>query len=110
MAERKAEAKLTLEGVLRDAALRLEGEKLLGARNFFLLEMYGKFMNGPHSGLYVSGTPMTEHLDLARRLIAGESLDIHLMHRHVSGNYESSTSRWRDGRLVMVFKDREELA
>jgi hypothetical protein len=110
MTERKAEPMFTLESVMRDAALRREGEQLLGARNFFLLESYGQFMNGPYSGRYVSATPMTAHLGLARRLVAGETLDIHLMHRHVSGNYESSMLCWREGRLFMVFEDREELA
>jgi hypothetical protein len=36
---------------------------------------------------------------------------VHLMHRHVSGTYESSALRWSQaGGLVMVFRDREEKA
>lgn len=90
--------------------LRAEAERLLGDRAWFLLESYGKLMAGRHSGLYVSGLPGEEQLALAKGLIAGETVHVHLMHRHRSGNYEASSLRWYDGKLVMVFRDRERVA
>jgi len=89
---------------------RAEGERLLGDRAWFLLESYGKLMDGPHSGSYVSALPGKEKLDLARRLVAGETIYVHLMHRHRSGNYEASSLRLVDGKLVMVFRDRVRIA
>lgn len=94
----------------RHMQLRAEAERLLGDRAWFLLESYGKLMDGPRSGLYVSGLSGEEQLTLAKRLIAGETVHVHLMHRHRSGNYEASSLRWDDGTLVMVFRDRERIA
>ena len=90
--------------------LRAEAERLLGDRAWFLLESYGKLMDGPHSGLYVSGISGDEKLAIAQRLVEGKTVHVHLMHRHRSGNYEASSLRWEDGRLVMVFRDRERVA
>ena len=89
---------------------RAEAERLLGERPWFLVESYGKLMDGPHAGSYVSALSGKEKLDLARRLVAGETVHVHLMHRHRSGNYEASSLRWDDGKLVMVFRDRERIA
>ena len=94
----------------RHMQLRAEAERLLGGRAWFLLESYGKLMDGTRSGLYVSGLPGEEQLALAKRLIAGETVHVHLMHRHRSGNYEASSLKWNDGKLVMVFRDRERIA
>jgi len=88
-------------------ALKLEGERLLGARAWVLVSSYGKVMHGPSAGLYVSGLPLSAQRDILHRLISGETLAIHLMHRHRSGRYDISSLSWRDGRLVMKFKDRE---
>lgn len=89
---------------------RAQAESLLGARAWSLLQSYGKLMAGPHSGHYVSALPAQDQLGIAEQLVAGKTLFIHLMHRHRSGNYETSSLGWRDGQLVMVFADREQLA
>lgn len=107
---RKVGAAVSMADLCSYAALQAEGEQLLGTQNFFLLVSYGRLMGGPHSGSYVSSRPINERVNFARRLIAGEMLNIHLMHRHVSGKYDASTLCWRDGRLVMVFDGREEIA
>jgi hypothetical protein len=67
-------------------------------------------MDGPSSGQYVSGLSAEAQLQVVQRLVAGETVHIHLMHRHRSGNYEVSSLRWNGSLLVMVFKDRERLA
>jgi hypothetical protein len=87
--------------------LEREAESALGARSWRLVSSYGKLMGGPHSGLYVSGVPFDVQREIVRRLAAGETLLIHLMHRHRSGKYESSSLRWSRGELTMVFADRE---
>jgi hypothetical protein len=46
---------------------------------------------------------------LVQRLLAGDTVEVHLLHRHRSGNYESSSLRWTDGQLVMVFGARANL-
>jgi hypothetical protein len=84
-----------------------EAERVLGERSWRLVSSYGKLMGGPHSGLYVSGVPFDVQREIVRRLAAGETLLIHLMHTHRSGNYESSSLRWSQGELIMVFADRE---
>ncbi|HSI49170.1 MAG TPA: hypothetical protein VLA61_12935 [Ideonella sp.] len=88
-----------------------ETERLLGARARALLSGYGRLMSGPFHGRYVSGIPFAHQLELVHQLTRGETIPVHLMHRHVSGNYESSLLRWSqaDG-LVMVFHDCEEKA
>jgi hypothetical protein len=95
----------------RHIEVRLEAEKLIGKRAWALLSSYGRLMGGPHTGMYVSGVPFAVQLDLVHRLTRGETVSVHLMHRHVSGTYESSALRWSQaGGLVMVFRDREENA
>jgi len=99
-----------MEWVRVSVELSAFAESLIGVRNWRLLRSYGKLMAGPHSGSYVSGIPF----DLARRLVKalaeGAEVHVHLMHRHRSGNYEASRTRFVDGRLEMVFKDRVERA
>ena len=67
-------------------------------------------MSGPHSGQYVSGLPDVEVRALVDALVAGHRVDIHLMHRHKSGNYESSRLHIVAGALMMTFPDRDEMA
>ena len=83
---------------------------LLRRRGWGLLFSYGRLMHGPDSGMYVSALPTEVVVALLDALARGDELYVHLMHRHVSGNYESSMLRLVDGRLVMRFPDREELA
>lgn len=90
--------------------VRREAETLLGARSWFLLSRYGKLMDGPLAGTYVSGIACGEQLELVHRLARGEVVSVHLMHRHRPGNHEASSLRWSRGRLFMVFRDREALA
>lgn len=86
-------------------------KRLLGRRSWSLLSCYGRLMTGPHSGSYVSGVPFALQRELIHRLASGETVPVHLMHKHVSGSSESSSLRWsRDGGFVMVFPDREEKA
>lgn len=84
-----------------------EAERLLGLRSWFLLSCYGKLMDGPDAGSYVSGIAYDDQLELVRRLVEGETVSVHLMHRHRSGHYEASSLRWSPAGLVMVFRDRE---
>lgn len=101
----------TVNPFLRQIEVGREAEGLIGVRAWALLCSYGRLMDGPHSGSYVSGVPFAVQLDLVHRLTRGETVSVHLMHRHVSGNYESSSLRWlQKGDLVMVFHDREEKA
>jgi len=79
----------------------------IGERAWMLLTCYGKFMAPPHSGRYVSALPYEEQLQLVRRLQSGETVPVHLMHRHRSGNYRASSLRWTPAGLVMVFSDYE---
>jgi hypothetical protein len=92
----------------RRLEIKLEAEGLIGEQAWFLLSSYGRLVDGPHTGMYVSGIPYAVQLDLVQRLVRGETVSVHLMHRHVSGNYEPSSLRWSQARsLVMVFPDRE---
>lgn len=75
----------------------------LGERAWRLVKSYGKLMGGPFSGRYVSGVPFDVQREIVQELAAGETLLIHLMHRHCSGSYESSSLRWERGDLVMVY-------
>ena len=84
--------------------------RVLGERSWFLFSTYGRVMSGPHSGQYVSGLPDVEVRALIDALVAGYPVDVHLMHRHKSGNYESSRLHIAAGVLVMTFPDRDELA
>lgn len=90
--------------------LQSQARALLGDRAFSLLVSYGRLMSGRHTGRYVSGLPAIEQLKLAQRLTDGDEVPVHLMHRHLSGNYESSSLRLLNGKLIMVFRDREEVA
>ena len=83
---------------------------VLGVRGWSLLRGYGKMMHGLHSGEYVSALPFATTGALIDALARGDEVDVHLMHRHRSGNYESSTLRLVGGVLVMQFSDRDELA
>lgn len=65
---------------------------------------------GRYSGRYVSGLPAAAQLKLAQRLVRAERVPVHLMYRHRSGNYESSSLRLFNGPLTIVVSDREELA
>ncbi len=67
-------------------------------------------MFGPSAGLYISGLPVEPRLELALLLLVGQTIDVHLMHKHRSGHYEASSLRMHDGQLIMVFDDREEPA
>ena len=82
----------------------------LGDRNWRLIHSYGRVMDGPHSGRYISGIPMSAVQAFMDALLRGEEFSVHLMHRHVSGNYESSRLRFDGNRLWMHFDDRTELA
>ena len=87
------------------------GQEQLGVREWGLLHSYGKLMTGePFGGLYVSGVPCVMGRAFVDALVRGETIAVHLMHKHRSGHYEASSLRLQDGRLVMVFDDREELA
>lgn len=89
--------------------MRRYAEDALGSKAWHLLVGYGRVMTGPYVGLYVSGLPASVTRELVDWLVNGEELHVHLMHRHVSGTYESSRTRF-DGRLWMLFEDRSELA
>ena len=85
-------------------------ESVLGPRAHRLVVGYGRVMAGPYGGLYVSGLPASVARELIGRLVNGDEIGVHLMHRHVSGNYESSRTRYDGSRLWMLFTDRSELA
>lgn len=92
---------------LHRVEVRRKAQRLLGEPAWMLVCCYGRLMEGPHSGRYVSALSCEEQLRLARRLRAGATVAVHLMHRHRSGNYESSSTRWTLDGLVMVYADRE---
>jgi len=96
--------------LLHDMEMQEAARELVGGPAFWLMHGYGRVMAGPRSGRYISGLPGEEQLELAQRLSRGETIPVHLMHRHQSGNYESSALRWESGKLYMVFEDREESA
>lgn len=101
----------TVNALRRQIEVRQEAESLIGERAWALLSCYGRLMDGPHAGSYVSGVPFALQLDLVHRLTRGETVCVHLMHRHQSGHYEASSLRWSPGAgLVMGFRDREEEA
>lgn len=95
-------------GLLARLELSKYAEARLGARGWFMFSCYGRVMSGQFSGRYVSGLPLSVARELVDALASGETLDIHLMHKHRSGVYESSQLRLRDGRLEMHFADRVE--
>jgi hypothetical protein len=92
------------------AVAHAEGERLLGVRGWMLLTCEGKLTEGPCSGSYVSSRPSAEQIGYAHALLKGETLNIHLMHRHLGGKRDVSSLRWQAEGLVMVYSDREELA
>lgn len=103
--------KATLATFRQRLALMRLAERRLGRRSWFLLSCYGRVMAGPHSGSYVSGVPFAVQRELIHQLARGETVPVHLMHKHVSGSSESSSLRWsRSDGFVMVFPDREEKA
>lgn len=87
--------------------LRIRGEAVLGARNWRLFYRYGRVMHGPFSGQYVSGIPSASVHQLLDALFRGERIAVHLMHNHMSGNYESSALVLINSELVMKFTDRK---
>jgi len=95
-----------------NAAVELHryADRVLGERNWFVLSNYGRVMSGQHSGSYVSGIPTDVARAFVDALVRGEQVPVHLMHRHESGNYESSSLHLRHQMLVLIFADREELA
>ncbi len=91
-------------------ALHKLASESLGERNWALLQSFGKLMSGRYSGLYVSGIPPQEARSIVEALIRGEAVPVHLMHRHRSGDSESSSLRLVGNRFVMSFPDRDEFA
>lgn len=90
--------------------LQRYAETVLGSRAWTLLRSYGKIMSGPFAGVYVSGLPTDLAYEIVDALVHGQTIHVHLMHRHESGKNEMSSLRFLDGKLVMQFLDREELA
>lgn len=83
---------------------------LVGERGWRLLCTYGRIMEGLDTGRYVSALAVPDASRIVDALAAGDEVPVHLMHRHRSGCYESSSLRLQGGRLVMRFADREEFA
>lgn len=92
------------------AEVRREAERLLGLRTWLLLSCYGRVTAGPGAGWYVGSRPFAEQLDLVHRLARGETVSVHLMHRHRLGYETESSLRWTSDGLVTVFCDGEALA
>ena len=90
--------------------LQRYAETVLGSRAWTLLRSYGKLMSGPFAGVYVSGLPTDLAFEIVDALAQGQTIHVHLMHRHKSGKSEISSLRLLDGKLVMQFLAREELA
>ena len=92
-------------------SLNRYAHEALGPEQWRLLQYFGKVMDGGTSGgLYVSGLPCDLARGIVEKLIAGEVVAVHLMHRHRSGNYEASSLWLHAGRLIMLFDDRSEFA
>jgi hypothetical protein len=96
--------------LLEDLAVRAYADEVLGKRQAHLLRRYGRVMSGPCSGSYVSGIAPSAARAYIEAMARGEEIPVHLMHRHRSGTYESSSLQMVDGRLIMKFDDRTELA
>jgi hypothetical protein len=88
---------------------QIEAERVLGRRQWFLVNTFGKLTSGPDAGMYVSGIDCAIALGIVRALQAGRQVDVHLMHRHRSGDHELSGLRFDGGRLLMVFSNRIEV-
>lgn len=111
MRKRKSPDAIEIETWLRrQRLLDAHGKRVLGAAGWRLFEQYGRVTVGPKSGLYVSALSSDEVTQLLEALARGEVLPIHLMHRHVSGHYESSRLLLVEGKLVMRFAERDEAA
>jgi hypothetical protein len=92
-------------------ALTKYARDAMGPEQWRLVKYFGKIMDGgPHGGLYVSGLPIAEARLIVENLMEGRSVAVHLMHRHRSGVYETSTLCRRAGRLIMLFDERSEFA
>jgi hypothetical protein len=102
-------SKRALDAIAARLALHMEAERLLGQPQWFLLSNYGKLMSGPDAGMYVSGIAYDRARAIVHALMAGEQVDVHLMHRHRSGNYEASALRFSKGKFLMVFSNRTEV-
>lgn len=100
----------TVEATREWHRLEVEAEELLGPTGWGLLRSYGRLMSGPYSGRYVSALPFSDVRQLLLALRRGERIPVHLMHRHRSGNYESSVLSLSEEGLVMHYADRSELA
>lgn len=87
--------------------LRQAAERLLGLRDWLLLSCYGRLTTGPHAGSHINIRPFVEQLELVHRLYHGETVPVHLMHRHCFGEEEVSSLRWTMDGFVMVLCDRE---
>lgn len=101
------------QALWRMATLRAQGERSLGPAAWRLVSRYGRLTSGVFSGRYVSGLPVSAAEALVFALERGETVPVHLMHRHVSGAAARpplSSLRFRDGRLVMVVAEHEEPA
>lgn len=98
------------KALLADVAVRRYADAVLGERNAHLLRAYGRVMSGPNTGQYVSGIAPTAARAFVDALVRGDEIAVHLMHRHRSGTYESSSLCLVNGVFVMRFDDREELA
>jgi hypothetical protein len=101
---------LAMEAAREGHQLGQEGERLLGLIGWRLFRGNGRLMSGRHSGSYVSALPCAEVRRLLIALLQGERVPVHLMHRHRSGNYESSVLSLTAGRLVMHYADCSESA
>lgn len=86
-------------------ALQRDAERLLGQRAWSLVRSYGKVMSGPDAGQYVSGIATVKARKLVVALAKGKRVNVHLMHRHQSGNYRVSSLVLQDGRLLMIYTD-----
>jgi hypothetical protein len=101
------------QALLRLAALRVRAERVLGPVAWLMLSRFGRVTSGRFTGRYVSGLPVSVAEGLVMALARGETVQVHLMHRHVSGTAARpplSSLRFRDGRLVMVVAQHEEPA
>lgn len=100
--------------LLQLAGLRARAERALGPAAWLLLRRYGRVTSGEFSGRYVSGLPVNVAEGLVSALVRGETVQVHLMHRKVSGVAPSppklSSLRLRDGRLMIAVAQHEEQA
>ena len=91
------------------AELDIVANYFLGNRHWTLMSTYGRVLTGPHAGKYMCALPAADALELVTALADGDFIPVHLMHRHHTGCSQPSYLRLREGRLTMVFADREEV-